>query len=118
LLTNKVFARKLVRLFGNVSRQDIENEARVVGNLCTAGSSRYVVEVFNHGWLQRNPSYYFTDMEFCPETLEDRISVSRPLIGSYPEAAAWDDIVEIVDIGIGFHGFHDNNEGTSPFRDS
>lgn len=32
-----------------------------------------MVEVIKHGWLAEDNSYYFIDMEYCSETLEDRI---------------------------------------------
>jgi serine/threonine protein kinase len=31
------------------------------------------VEVLKHGWLTNDRAYYFIDMEYCPETLEERI---------------------------------------------
>ena len=71
--TGTVFARKLIRMFGGVTREDIEQEANAINKLCGPGASKYVIEVIKHGWLPRNPSYYFVDMLFCSETLEDRI---------------------------------------------
>jgi len=32
-----------------------------------------VVDVIKHGWLVEDHFYYFVDMEYCPEMLEDRI---------------------------------------------
>ena len=32
-----------------------------------------MIEVIKHGWLANDYSYYFIDMEYCRETLEDRI---------------------------------------------
>lgn len=32
-----------------------------------------MVDITKHGWLTEDRSYYFVDMEYCPETLEDRI---------------------------------------------
>jgi serine/threonine protein kinase len=69
----QVFARKVIRLFGPVTEDDIENEAKAVSALCTGGRCKYIVEVLKHGWLVRDQSYYFIDMEYCEETLEDRI---------------------------------------------
>jgi serine/threonine protein kinase len=57
---------------GNSTNEDIENEARAVATLCSGGASKYVVEVLRHGWLTN--IYYFIDMEYCPETLEDRLN--------------------------------------------
>jgi serine/threonine protein kinase len=65
-------------MFGGVTREDIEQEANAIDKLCGAGASKYVVEVIKHGWLPRNPSYYFVDMLFCSETLEDRIRKMAP----------------------------------------
>jgi len=69
-----VFARKIVRLFGHVTSEDIENEAKAVSALCFGGQCKYVVELLKHGWLTPANSDYFIDMEYCPESLEDRIS--------------------------------------------
>ena len=68
-----MFARKLIRLFGGVTREDIDNEARAISKLCGPGTSRTIVEVLKHGWLPRDSSCYFIDMELCFESLEQRI---------------------------------------------
>src|SRR5256714_8141431 len=68
------FARKLIRLFAGVTRQDISDEAIAVTKLCGKGMNRFVVEVLQHGWLPRN-LIYFIDMEYCDESLEDEILV-------------------------------------------
>ena len=39
----------------------------------------FVVEVTGHGWLNRNPSYYYIDMELCSTTLDDYIQILPPL---------------------------------------
>lgn len=69
----QVFARKILRLFWGVCRKDIDNEAHAVSQLCAAGKCKNIVEVIRHGWMANNPLYYFIDMEYCPETLNDRI---------------------------------------------
>ena len=69
----EIFARKLIRLFGGVTMEDIENEARQVSRLCRPGTSRYVVEMLTHGWLPSDDSVYFIDMKLCHETLEQYI---------------------------------------------
>jgi serine/threonine protein kinase len=78
--TDEVFARKLIRQFGGVTREDIESEARAITKLCGPGMNKFVVEVLRHGFLLR--SYYYIDMEYCAETLEDRIGVmsKTPLV--------------------------------------
>jgi serine/threonine protein kinase len=76
----------LIRLFGGVTREDIEKEASAVSQLCVPGGNKHLVEVLKHGWLPRNPSYYYIDMEFCTETLEMRIESMKqtPFIGYLP----------------------------------
>ena len=73
----QVFARKILRVFGDVHREDIEKEANIVSQLCTAGRCKNVVEVIRHGWLSTHSSYYYIDMEYCFETLNDRIQNYR-----------------------------------------
>lgn len=63
----------MVRLFGGVTTEDIENEARAISKLCGPGTSRYIVEVIKHGWLPRDKTCYFIDMELCSKTLEQGI---------------------------------------------
>ena len=72
-----MFARKIIRLCGYSTTDDIENEAKAVGILCSRRESKYVVEVLQHGWLANANIYYFIDMEYCPETLEDRLTTWR-----------------------------------------
>ena len=70
----KTFARKIVRIFGEVTREDVENEVAVISQVCVPGKSNTVVMVYEHGWLPGvDPSYYYVDMEYCSETLEERI---------------------------------------------
>ena len=74
LVENQPLARKVVRLFGGVSIQDIENECAHLSQLCHPGREcTNVVEVFGHGWLDTDRSWYYIDMELCSETLADRI---------------------------------------------
>ena len=70
----QTFARKILRIFGELTREDVENEAAVISQVCIPGQSNTVVEVYEHGWLPGlDPSYYYVDMEYCPQTLEERI---------------------------------------------
>ena len=69
----QIFARMIIRLFGQVTEQYIENEAKAVSVLCNGGQCKQIVEVLQHGWLTKDHSYYFVDMEYCQETIEDRI---------------------------------------------
>jgi hypothetical protein len=61
----------VIRIFGDITKDDIENETRAISALCN-GKCRYVVEVLQHGWLV-DMSLYFIDMEYCNATLEDII---------------------------------------------
>ena len=61
----------MIRLFGKITAEDIENEAQAVSALCN-GKGKFVVEVLQHGSLAGMP-LYFIDMELCSETLEKRI---------------------------------------------
>jgi len=52
----------------------VENEAAVISQVCIPGQSNTVVEVYDHDWLPGvDSSYYYVDMEYCPQTLEERI---------------------------------------------
>ena len=75
----QLFARKIIRLFGHVTAEDIDNEARAVSALCCGGQCKYLVDVFEHGWLTGAKTDYFIDMEYCPETLEDMMTVYTSL---------------------------------------
>jgi len=69
-----VFARKFIRPSGSITRRDIENEVETISKLCHhSRSCKNVVEMLDHGWLDITQTFYFIDMEYCSETLEDRI---------------------------------------------
>jgi serine/threonine protein kinase len=64
----------LIRPFGNFTAEDIDNEVDAVSQLCRPGGNQYVVQVHRHGFLPQNESqYYYIDMEYCSESLDDRI---------------------------------------------
>ena len=70
----ETFARKILRIFGELTKEDVENEVAVISQVCISGKSNTVVEVYEHGWLPGlDLSYYYLDMEYCSETLEERI---------------------------------------------
>lgn len=48
---DQVFARKIVRIFGDVTHEDAESEGQMLSELCQPGRSKAVVEVIKHGWL-------------------------------------------------------------------
>jgi serine/threonine protein kinase len=100
----QVFARKLIRMSGGITRDEIESEAAAITALCGEGTCDTIVTVLRHGWLPRNPSYYFIDMEYCRETLEAKIPTiwrdlrhgpteSRPILKDF-------DWVEVTDVGV------------------
>lgn len=77
----QVFARKLIRLFGGITKEDVENEAKAIITLCEKRESSNIVEVMRHGWLPDNISYYYIDMEYCPKTLQEWINdIELPFI--------------------------------------
>jgi NIMA (never in mitosis gene a)-related kinase 2 len=77
----KVFARKIVRPFGNFRQEDVNNEIRALNKLCgqTSLKCSNLVKVFKHGILP-NSSYYHIDMEMCEVNLNDYIQGVRPSI--------------------------------------
>jgi len=42
-----------------------------------------VVEVYDHGWLEKTESLYFIDMEYCSETLKGRIGSGVPKVAKH-----------------------------------
>jgi serine/threonine protein kinase len=75
-------ARKLLRPFGVITQEDIENEARAITKLCGQEQHNNIVEVFQHGKLPNSP-YYFIDMELCDMNLDMYIeSIDRPITGN------------------------------------
>jgi serine/threonine protein kinase len=96
----QLFARKAVRAFGNVTDEDIANEARTISAVCAPGLCRYVVEVHRHDWLP-DSSYYFIDMELCDLTLEERIKeMGRTMVQETSEpnfVGVWTSAAEMVD---------------------
>ena len=68
LTGNQVFARKIIRVFGDVEEEDIQNEVRAVAKLCKPDTHKNIVSVFRYGSF--SDSYYFLDMELCDLNLE------------------------------------------------
>jgi len=65
----KVFARKIIRLWGALTEEDINNEMRAVAKLCvTEHTHRNIVTVFDYGRISH--FIYFIDMELCDLNLE------------------------------------------------
>jgi serine/threonine protein kinase len=62
-------ARKIIRLFGDITEDDIKNEMRAVAKLCmTQHTHKNIVSVFDYGRL--SSFLYFIDMELCDLNLE------------------------------------------------
>jgi serine/threonine protein kinase len=82
-----VFARKILRLVGSVTAKQIDEEVRIMTDLCK-GECRFVVKVLEHDWLEHE-SLYFIDMEFCSQNLHDYIRQSSTnLVRQRPEDKA------------------------------
>src|SRR5271155_2995181 len=113
-LMAQVFARKLVRPFGEVTREDVLNEARAIDKLQARGKSANLVWVTEHGWHPES-SYYYIDMELCEGNLDNYIkgkenctyelSDNPRLLGTFfTERGIWYtwDIMEQIASGIEF----------------
>jgi hypothetical protein len=45
------FARKLIRPFGSVTKEDIEYEVKAITDICASGGHRHVIQFLIHGPL-------------------------------------------------------------------
>jgi serine/threonine protein kinase len=66
---NKIFARKILRIFGDITFEDIENEMRAVEKLCMFDTHKNIVSVFKYGNI-RASNFYYIDMQMCDMNLE------------------------------------------------
>src|SRR5271170_6898621 len=55
------FARKILRPFGSITEEDINNERRALNQL-SERKHPHIVEIFGHGFIPDSP-YYYIDME-------------------------------------------------------
>ena len=69
---NPSFARKLIRVAGEVTEEAISIEVHAIGILMTLGHQN-LVQVYSHGWLPQDSTLYFVDMELCAYNLESYI---------------------------------------------
>ena len=62
-----MFARKILRVFGQVTQNDIDNEIRAIALLCIHYPHTNIVPVFDYGPLGSlgRPSECYIDMELC-----------------------------------------------------
>jgi serine/threonine protein kinase len=117
-----VFARKLIRPFATLTKQDVENEARAITKLCVQGHEN-IVKVYGHEHL-KGSGYYAIDMEYCDLTLADYIRGNQELVVrtyelldaegdliSDEKLLKWHDLVQIMkDIVKGLNFIHSNRE--------
>lgn len=71
LTVHQLFARKIIRVFGAITRAEIENEGRLISSFLENGGHENIVTVTSHGWIR---DFYFIDMELCDLTLQDYIA--------------------------------------------
>jgi len=80
----QLFARKLIRPFAGVTREDIMKEARAIEQICETKHD-HIVAVIRHGWL--TSSFYYFDMELCELNLEHYITGNE--LVAYDSRKAW-----------------------------
>ena len=73
MFARKIIKRRLAASLCPARRDhDIFNEVKIIDKLLDLnGWNKNVVQVFNHGWIQRDPNWYFIDLELCALNLED-----------------------------------------------
>jgi len=94
----QVFARKIMRPFAQISRDNILSEIRAVTKLCNSESDihgRHIVAVLNTGDLPAQGTYI--DMELCAFDLDSWLYDSRDthLAAKLYEPLLWDIIAQI-----------------------
>jgi serine/threonine protein kinase len=75
-MTLKTFARKLIHIPW-VDKKIIDNEIKVLSELCQRGAHQHIVAVLRIGEL-RNSRYVFIDMELCDSNLAEFIHSTKP----------------------------------------
>ena len=68
-----MFARKIIRPFGQVNELDIQNEATSTARILQSGGHKNIIEILGHGWIDSPYQYYFIDMEYCDFNLHNYI---------------------------------------------
>lgn len=68
----------MIRPFAHTTKEDIENEVRMIMEICNTNGHRNIVQVLNHGSLPSS-DYIFIDMELCDLNLADYITGKRSL---------------------------------------
>jgi serine/threonine protein kinase len=72
-----LFARKLIRPFGDFAAADIFNEIRALDRICIHNIPN-IVKVIGHDMLPQS-SFYYIDMELCALNLDNYIQKKWPL---------------------------------------
>jgi len=73
-----VFARKLIRPSGDVTKSDILSEIQAIETISKMGGSPFLINILAHGWLPHSSDYYM-DMELCGYNLDAWIANNKPL---------------------------------------
>jgi len=67
------FARKLLRPFGQTTKEDIENEVKAVTKICATAGHENIIRILRHSQLP-STDYYYIDMELCDVNLATYIN--------------------------------------------
>lgn len=65
-----------MRPFGSVTRNDIENKARVLRALSQEGGYKNLLRIWDHRWLAELV-YYYIDIELCDLNLHNYLHLQR-----------------------------------------
>ena len=105
----QVFARKLIRLEGNLreQKQIIENEVRLITKLYSSSGHANIITILRHGEVS-NRALYYIDMEQCDGDLGEFIhengrESNSPII----VRQVWNIMAQIAD---GLSYIHDHGE--------
>jgi serine/threonine protein kinase len=85
IVGQRLFARKLIRLYGHSTHDDVEREVRAIIRVCD-GQHPNIIKILRHGWLDEGrPTFYFyyIDMELCDMDLEYYIYRDRSTFTDY-----------------------------------
>ena len=94
----KAFARKVIRAFGAVTKDDVDNEVRALKKLCQ-NQHPNIVQVFDYGELNPDSAVHFIDMELCD------ISLGNYLDGQeLKDGVSWATVKEDEDVPA--HGYN------------
>jgi serine/threonine protein kinase len=120
--SDRLFARKLVRVFGQITESDILKDVQTIEKL---RRHENLVQVLKHGWLPQSP-FYFVDMDLCAYNLDFYIHSGKfqelhpsDLAGrESPFLNELDVVMQImrqISSGLAFiHGFHEVHRDLHP----